>query len=106
LIEVDFDLFVVDIPELINYILFHIPDDYHNLLRFASHMFPGRNYSGGEGLGFRRERWTHIDGWKIGSFIRSAVVCTCPNPITAGPNRPYGRIEKTVAPALLDFLNP
>jgi len=56
--------------------------------------------------GFEREGWKHIDGWKIGSFIRSPVVCTCPNPIAAGPHRPYGRMAKTVAPALLDILNP
>jgi hypothetical protein len=31
---------------------------------------------------------------------------SCPNPITAGLNRGCGRIAKTMAPALLDFLNP
>jgi hypothetical protein len=62
--------------------------------------------SGREGSGFGRERWKHIDGWKIGSFIRSSVVCTCPNPIAAGLIRPYGRMVKTMVPALLDFLNP
>jgi hypothetical protein len=41
----------------------------------------------------------------MGSFIRSPVLCTCPNPIAADPHR-YGRIAKTTAPALLDFLNP
>jgi len=60
--------------------------------------------------GFRvqgsEERWNRIDGWKIFSFIRRSVVCTCPSPIVVGPNRPYGRIAKTMAPALLDFLNP
>ena len=62
-----------------------------------------------QGFGIRereRERWKHIDGWKMWSFIRSSFVCTCPNPIAAGPDRAYGRIVKTMVPALLDFLNP
>jgi hypothetical protein len=52
----------------------------------------------------------------MGSFIRSDFGCSmawnvalrssCPHPIAAGTNRPYGRIAKTMAPALLDFLNP
>jgi hypothetical protein len=28
-----------------------------------------------------------------------------PNPIAAGPNRLYGRIAKTMVPAIVDFLN-
>jgi hypothetical protein len=40
------------------------------------------------------ERDGTIDSWKMGSFIRSSIVGTCPNPID-GPNRPYGRIAKT-----------
>jgi hypothetical protein len=73
-----------------------------------------------------------IDGWKMGSFIRSAFECSmawnvplrgsCLNPIAAFPNRPclrrpsclrrgfgrqaYGGIAKTMASALLNFLNP
>jgi hypothetical protein len=31
---------------------------------------------------------------------------TGPNPIAADPNRPYGRIAKMVAIALVHFLNP
>jgi len=34
------------------------------------------------------------------------VRSSCPNPIAAGPNRACGRIAKTMAPALLHFLNP
>jgi hypothetical protein len=69
-----------------------------------------------QGPGFGGEGCTPIDGWKMESFIRSAFGCSmawnvplgssCPNLITADHNRACGRIAKTMAPALLDFLNP
>ena len=31
---------------------------------------------------------------------------SCQNLIVAGPNRPCGRMARTMAPALVDFLNP
>jgi hypothetical protein len=52
------------------------------------------------------ERWKRIDGCKLGLSTRSSFLWKGPNPIAAGPHRPYGRIAKTMAPAQLDFLNP
>jgi hypothetical protein len=54
-------------------------------------------YSGREGLGFR------VQG---SGFRKEAVVGAGRGLIAAGPNRPNGRIAKTITPALVDFLNP
>jgi hypothetical protein len=44
--------------------------------------------------------------WGSGKKQLPGPACRKAGLIAAGPNRPCGRMAKTMAPALVDFLNP